>query len=100
VVLNEIVLGGWANPIAHNEDVQASSHLSFQSESLDLTHQEDRDEAINRLKRLGRRYFKELGEFTEHLSVFCDPELAKQFVNEQYNLGRIQQRPDDFWEIV
>lgn len=81
------------------QDVQGVSHLSPHSERLDLSQQEDREEALSRVRRLGPHYFKQLDEITEYLSIFCEPELAKRFVTELQQTGEIQNRPDGFWEV-
>jgi hypothetical protein len=69
--------------------------------SLDLTVQEDREEALNRLRRLGPQHFKVLDECAEYVSAFCEQkDLARKFVQEQFSLGKIQERLDGFLEVL
>lgn len=69
-------------------------------EQLDLALQEDREEATVRLRRLGSDHFKALNEMAEYLSAFSDHEPSKNFVTDQFNLGKIRVRPDGYLEAL
>jgi P4 family phage/plasmid primase-like protien len=86
--------------VHQGHDVHASSHLSSHPERLDLLQQEDREEALSRVKRLGPQYFRELGEIIEYLSSFCDAESANRFVTEQSKQDMIRHNPDGFLEVA
>lgn len=95
-------------PVQDVQDVQASSHLSSHSdipnEQLDLTTQEDRNEALRRLKlrqkQFGPQAWQEPSEIVQELTAFCDPETARNFVDELVGLGKILRKPDGFLELI
>jgi hypothetical protein len=70
------------------------------AERLDLSLQEDRQEALRRLRTYASNYHKDLEELAKILTNWCTKESADWFVNEQYKLGKIQTRPDGFLEVL